>query len=123
MHASIEMARKALCSLTVESDDMTERQHWTPKSGRMIKIRKDRCRVPRDLPEDDDWIRARQQEIGQRIRAERLRRNLTQERVFLAAGRDRRTLQAIETGTANPTLVPLLRLPHALGVPLADLVN
>jgi transcriptional regulator with XRE-family HTH domain len=79
--------------------------------------------VPRDLPDDDDWIRARQQQIGQRIQAERIRQNLIQEAVFLAAGLDRRTLQAIEAGTANPTLVTLLRLTYVLDMPLADLVG
>lgn len=79
--------------------------------------------MPRDLPEDDDWIRARQQKIGQRIQTQRIRQNLTQETVFLAAGLDRRTLQAIEAGTANPTLVTLLRLTHVLDIPLADLVG
>ncbi|MEV6544375.1 helix-turn-helix transcriptional regulator [Streptomyces sp. NPDC051665] len=79
--------------------------------------------MPRDVPEDDDWIRARQQEIGQRIQAERVRQNLIQETVFLAAGLDRRTLQAIEAGIANPTLETLLRLTYVLDVSLADLVR
>lgn len=79
--------------------------------------------MPRDLPDDDDWIRTRQQEIGQRIQAERIRQNLIQESVFLAAGLDRRTLQAIEAGTANPTLGTLLRLTYVLDIPLADLVR
>lgn len=79
--------------------------------------------MPRDLPHDDDWIRARQQLIGQRIQTERIRQNLIQEAVFLAAGLDRRTLQAIEAGTANPTLHTLLRLAYVLDVPLADLVR
>lgn len=79
--------------------------------------------MPRDLPTDDDWIRSRQQEIGKQICAERLRQNLTQEAVFLAARIDRGTLQAIEAGTANPTLATLLRVAYVLNVPLADLVG
>ena len=75
------------------------------------------------MPEDDDWIRARQQEIGQRIQTERVRQDLTQEAVFLAAGLDRRTLQAIEAGTANPTMSTLLRIAYVLDVPLADLIR
>lgn len=79
--------------------------------------------MPRDLPDNDDWIRAHQQAIGVRIRAERLRQNLTQDPVFLAAGLDRRTFQALEAGSANPTLVTLLRVAYVLDVPLADLMR
>ncbi|MFJ9379383.1 helix-turn-helix domain-containing protein [Streptomyces sp. NPDC101455] len=79
--------------------------------------------MPRELPEDEDWMRALQQEIGQRLQTERLRQNLIQETVFLAAGLDRRTLQAIEAGTANPTLLTLLRLTYVLDLTLADLVD
>ncbi|MGC5034088.1 helix-turn-helix domain-containing protein [Streptomyces sp. DT190] len=79
--------------------------------------------MPHDPPDDDDWIRARQQAVGGRIRAERLRRNLTQEAVHLTAGIDRRTLQAIEAGQANPTLASLLRIARVLGVPLAELLG
>lgn len=81
------------------------------------------CRVPRDLPEDDAWIRARQQVIGERIRAERLRQNLTQEYVYLAADVHRGTLQALEAGRANPTVETLLRLAYVLDVALSDLVR
>lgn len=52
-----------------------------------------------------------------------MRQNLTQEVVYLAAGLDRRTLQAIEAGHANPTLATLLRLARVLDVPLATLVQ
>ncbi|MDX2667372.1 helix-turn-helix domain-containing protein [Streptomyces stelliscabiei] len=79
--------------------------------------------MPRDLPDDDDWIRTRQRAIGERIQTERLKQNLTQETVFLAAGVDRGTLQALEAGRANPTIETLLRLAHVLDVPLSDLVR
>lgn len=79
--------------------------------------------MPRDLPEDDDWIGAHQRAVGARVQAERLRQNLTQEVVYLAAGLDRRTLQAIEAGHGNPTLATLLRLARVLDVPLATLVQ
>ncbi|MDX3629065.1 helix-turn-helix transcriptional regulator [Streptomyces europaeiscabiei] len=77
----------------------------------------------RDLPDDDDWIRARQQAIGERIQAQRLRQNLTQEAVYLAADVHRGTLQALEAGRANPTIETLLRLAHVLDVPLSDLLR
>ncbi|WP_432193824.1 helix-turn-helix domain-containing protein [Streptomyces sp. bgisy027] len=78
--------------------------------------------MPRDLPDDDDWIRARQQGIGLRLQAERRRQRLTQEDVYLAAGVDRRTLQAIETGQGNPTIATLLKIAYVLDVSLTDLI-
>ena len=78
--------------------------------------------MTRDLPEDAAWIAARQQAVGLRLLSERLRQDLTQEAVHLAARVDRRTLQAIEAGTANPTFTTLLRLAHVLDVPVSDLV-
>ncbi|MFD6024574.1 helix-turn-helix domain-containing protein [Streptomyces griseoluteus] len=60
--------------------------------------------------------------IGDRIRAERLHQNLTQEHVFLAAGIDRRTLQSLEAGRGNPTIRAILRISHVLNVPLRDLL-
>lgn len=76
----------------------------------------------RDLPEDDEWIRPHLGTVGRRIQAERQRQGLTQEAVYLAAGLDRRTLQAIEGGTGNPTLTTLMRLAYVLGVSAADFI-
>ncbi|MDX3839066.1 helix-turn-helix domain-containing protein [Streptomyces europaeiscabiei] len=72
---------------------------------------------------DDDWIPDQLRIIGDHIRAERVRRNLTQERLYLAAGISRWTLQEIEAGRGNPSARTLLRLARALGVPLAQLVD
>lgn len=74
-------------------------------------------------PDDDDWIQDRLRIIGDHIRAERLRQNLTQERLYLAAGISRWTLQEIEAGRSNPSTKTLLRLARALEVPLAHLVR
>ncbi|MFE6282416.1 helix-turn-helix domain-containing protein [Streptomyces sp. NPDC057877] len=79
--------------------------------------------MPRDLPEDDDWMRARQRAIGAKVRAERRRQNLSQEAVFLAAGLDRRTFQLLEAGDGNPTMATLMRVAYVLGVDLTDLVQ
>ncbi|MGW3110573.1 helix-turn-helix domain-containing protein [Streptomyces sp. NPDC001091] len=62
------------------------------------------------------------QRVGDRIRAERVHRNLTQERLHLAVGVDRRTLQNVEAGRANPTLRLLLNISYVLDVPLPDLL-
>ncbi|MBK3575147.1 helix-turn-helix transcriptional regulator [Streptomyces sp. MBT65] len=43
--------------------------------------------------------------------------------MFLAAGLEHRTLQAIEAGTANPALGTLLPLAYVLDVSLGDLVR
>ncbi|WP_246203832.1 helix-turn-helix domain-containing protein [Streptomyces tailanensis] len=74
-------------------------------------------------PDDDDWLLDQLRGIGARIRAERLHQNLTQERLHLASGVSRWTLQEIEAGRSNPTAATLLRLSRALGVPLSDLVR
>ncbi|PWG08801.1 XRE family transcriptional regulator [Streptomyces sp. V2] len=76
----------------------------------------------RTVPDDISWITGYLTTVGSRVRAERMRQNLTQERVFLAAGVDRRTLQAIEAGQANPSLATLLRIAYVLDTPLVDLV-
>ncbi|MBA4865892.1 helix-turn-helix transcriptional regulator [Streptomyces sp. PSKA54] len=75
------------------------------------------------LPDDDDWLNERRRALGERIRAERLHQNLTQERLHLAAGISRDTLQAIEAGRGNPTITKLLRIARVLDVPLARLLE
>lgn len=74
-------------------------------------------------PDDDDWLPDQLRGIGARIRAERIHQNLTQERLYLAAGISRWSLQEIEAGRGNPTAATLLRIARVLGVPLADLVR
>lgn len=74
----------------------------------------------RDLPDDDHWLTDRFRFMGQRLRAERLRQNLTQDQVWLAAGVDRRTLQYVEAGQ-EPKLGTLLRIAYVLEVSLAEL--
>jgi len=75
-----------------------------------------------DSPDDNTWITDRRRAIGERIRAERLHQNLTQEKLYLAAHVDRVTLQRVEAGE-DVRLSTLLKIAHALGVPLADLVR
>ncbi|MFK0124864.1 helix-turn-helix domain-containing protein [Streptomyces nigra] len=73
--------------------------------------------------DDDDWLSERSRVIGDRIRAERDRQHITQERLYLGAGISRDVLQRIEGGRHNPTLYTLLRIARVLDVPLADLVR
>ncbi|TQL21985.1 helix-turn-helix domain-containing protein [Streptomyces sp. SLBN-134] len=76
--------------------------------------------MPEDEPLDLD---TETQRIGRRIRDVRERQGLTQEKVFLTVPMNRAYYQDIEAGRANPTLQTLLRIAHALGVPLAELVG
>jgi transcriptional regulator with XRE-family HTH domain len=70
-----------------------------------------------------DWVLAERQAVGERIRAARLRANLTQEAVALAAETDRPSVVRIERGQQSPTLDTLIRLAAAIGVPLHELVG
>lgn len=69
-----------------------------------------------------DWVPTRRRAIGDRIRAERVRQHLTQERLAELAGLDRKTVNRIEQGTHSPLLDHLLVIADALGTPLSDLV-
>jgi transcriptional regulator with XRE-family HTH domain len=79
--------------------------------------------VPRDLPDDDEWLQQERRRIGDRIRVVRMHRNLTQERVFLAVPMTRSFYQEVEAGRANPSLETLLRIARAIGVPIGDLLG
>ncbi|MFF5984442.1 helix-turn-helix domain-containing protein [Streptomyces olindensis] len=74
------------------------------------------------LPDDDSWIAEELRAIGDRIRAERERQNLTQEQLILAARIDRVTLWRVETGEEWKAST-LLRIARVLGIPLSDLVG
>ncbi|MCW5252198.1 helix-turn-helix domain-containing protein [Streptomyces sp. SHP 1-2] len=73
------------------------------------------------LPFDD--VLARRRDIGTRIRATRLHANLTQEAVALRADIRIATYSRIENGHASPVLDTLIRIAHALDVPLSELVR
>lgn len=74
-------------------------------------------------PDDDTWLHEQSRVLGERIRAERLARKITQEQLHLRAGLSRNVLQKIESGRQNPTYFTLLRIARVLDVPLADLVR
>ncbi|WP_329528464.1 helix-turn-helix domain-containing protein [Streptomyces sp. NBC_01462] len=63
----------------------------------------------RDLPDDNNWIPETRRAIGNRVRTERERQDLTQELVVLAARIDRVTLWRVETGEESK-LGTLLRI-------------
>lgn len=78
--------------------------------------------MPRSVP-PPDWVVTRRQAVGERIRAARLRANLTQQQVGERTGIDRATYNRIEQGHASPILDSLILIADAIGVPLADLVR
>ncbi|MGW8326452.1 helix-turn-helix domain-containing protein [Streptomyces sp. NPDC055897] len=78
--------------------------------------------MPRSVP-PPDWVLARRQAVGDRIRAARIHADLTQEQVSNSTGIDRATYNRIEQGHASPLLDSLIRIADAIGVPLADLVR
>ncbi|MFI8104689.1 helix-turn-helix domain-containing protein [Streptomyces sp. NPDC086023] len=78
--------------------------------------------MPRSVPPTDDVL-ARRRRVGDQIRAARLERNLTQERVALDSGMDRPSYNRIEQGHVSPLLDSLIRISDAIGVPLSQLVR
>lgn len=76
--------------------------------------------MPTDPPA---WLLQRRREIGDNIRASRLRSNLTQEALAERAGLDRQAVNRVEQGHQSPLLDTLLLIADALDVPLAELVR
>lgn len=76
-----------------------------------------------DRPDDDAWLLEERRAIGNRIRAMRLDRNLTQEQVFLAVPVSRSVYQEIESGQGNPTISTLLRISRVLRVHVTELLR
>lgn len=70
-----------------------------------------------------DWVLQQRRAIGDHVRSERTRQNLTQERLAEEAGLDRKTVNRIEQGTHATLIDHLTLIARALGVPLADLVR
>ena len=70
-----------------------------------------------------DWVLACRRAVGERIREARLAANLTQERLAELAEMDRQAINRIEQGHASPLLDNLIRIAHALDLPLSDLVR
>ena len=76
--------------------------------------------MPSDpLPE---WVLTRRREIGDHVRAARTAAKLSQEQLAERVDLDRKTVNRIEQGTYGTSVDHLIRIAHALDVPLADLV-
>ena len=75
------------------------------------------------LPDDDEWLARERRAIGDRIRVRRLHDNRTQESVYLSAQIARATYQEVEAGTADARISTLLKIAHALGIHVTDLLH
>lgn len=61
--------------------------------------------------------------VGQNVKAIRLQRGLTQERLAVYAGLTRETIRVIEHGKHSPSVSTLSKIARVLGVSVADLVS
>ena len=61
--------------------------------------------------------------VGKNIRALRVARGMTQERLAFAAELDLTYIGGIERGRRNPSLLVMVRIADALDAPLSDLVQ
>ncbi|MFJ2567858.1 helix-turn-helix transcriptional regulator [Streptomyces sp. NPDC087568] len=70
-----------------------------------------------------DWVLARRRIIGERVRAARKARKVSQERLGELVDLDRKTINRIEQGSYATLIDHLLLIADALDVPLTDLVR
>lgn len=61
--------------------------------------------------------------IGLRVKIERIKRNLSQEKLAEIADIDRGTLSKIERGVISPTIATLYKLSIAFKIKLSELVD
>ncbi|MEU0831321.1 helix-turn-helix transcriptional regulator [Streptomyces sp. NPDC005969] len=77
--------------------------------------------MPRE-PEPD-WILEQRRIIGDRVRSQRMRANLTQENLRDLSGVERLTIQRIESGATDARISWLLRIADAMSIGLRDLLD
>lgn len=65
----------------------------------------------------------RTEKIGLKIKLERGKRKLSQEKLAELAGVSTNTICAIETGKSEPSITTLEQIASALGVEFDDLIN
>ena len=69
------------------------------------------------------WVITRRQSIGDKVRAARTAKGITQEQLAERVGLDRKTVNRIEQGAYATLIDYLILIADALDVPLADLVR
>ncbi len=82
-----------------------------------------RKRAPDDTSAQDDTENAFLQTLGERVRDERTRAGMTRRSVAQQSGVSERYLSLLESGRGNMSIVLLLRVANALGLPLAALFS
>ncbi|MEV6437216.1 helix-turn-helix domain-containing protein [Streptomyces anulatus] len=70
-----------------------------------------------------EWVLARRQALGARIRAARTAQKMSQELLGERSDTDRQTINRIEQGHVSTRIDTLYRIARALEVPLSDLVR
>lgn len=70
-----------------------------------------------------DWVLEWARRLGVRVRNARLDADLTQEELAHLAGTTANTIYRIEYGLTDPSASLLLRIAHAVRVPLRDLID
>lgn len=75
---------------------------------------------PTDLP---PYVLQTRRRVGDRIRTIRLERGLTQEKLGELADLDRKTINRVEVARFPTSLDHLVKIAHALGVPLTKIFN
>ena len=63
------------------------------------------------------------QKIGLKIKLERSKRKISQEKLAELANVNKNTIYTIEAGTSVPSIVTLEKIALAFGIPLPDLVD
>ncbi|MBI4213630.1 MAG: helix-turn-helix transcriptional regulator [Chloroflexi bacterium] len=71
----------------------------------------------------DEWARARLRTFGEAVRAARLAKGVSQERLAFASGLDRTFVSAVERGVRNPSLLSAFALADALEIDVTKLVR
>lgn len=74
-------------------------------------------------PPPDEWVLDRRRAIGEQIRTTRRAARLSQQALADHAGMERQAINRIELGYQAAYIDNLIRIAHALDVPLADLVR
>ncbi|MFD4830093.1 helix-turn-helix transcriptional regulator [Streptomyces uncialis] len=68
------------------------------------------------------WVLPHRRAIGERIRAARITAGLSQVQLGHLIGRDHKTIHRYEVASSAPSLIDMLLIADAVGVPLRDLV-
>lgn len=61
--------------------------------------------------------------VGQKIKGKRLEKKMKQQQLAAAIDIEKTNLSRIEAGRTNPTLWTLLKISHALEMPVSELLN